>query len=80
MTISPALHPGLEAPLGWELSGGAQHDLEDGLVRDSDKPRQERPIALVKRLQRWLGAVTPEDRLDVCVPESPPLPKPPQNP
>jgi hypothetical protein len=76
LTISPALHPGLAAPLGWELSRGARHDLQDGLVRDSDKPRKEQPIELVKRLQRWLGDSVPNDTLAACVPKDPPLPLP----
>jgi hypothetical protein len=74
LTISPALHPGLEAPLGWELSDGARTNLENGLVRDADKPRTERPIELVRRLQRWLGAPGAKD-LATCVPKTPPLPK-----
>jgi len=32
VTISPALHPGLIAPLGWELSKPARIDLRDGLT------------------------------------------------
>jgi hypothetical protein len=32
VTISPALHPGLIAPLGWELSKPAQIDLRAGLT------------------------------------------------
>jgi hypothetical protein len=76
LTISPALHPGLAAPLGWELSRGARHDLQDGLVRDGDKPRKEQPIALVKRLQRWLGDSAPNDALAACVPKDPLLPPP----
>lgn len=31
VTISPSLHPGLIAPLGWELSERARKDLRDGL-------------------------------------------------
>jgi hypothetical protein len=73
LTISPALHPGLAAPLGWELSRGARHDLQDGLVRDSDKPRAEQPIRLVKRLQQWLGDSGSNGTLAACVPKDPPL-------
>ena len=32
VTISPALHPGLIAPLGWELSEAARKDLRAGLT------------------------------------------------
>jgi hypothetical protein len=71
ITISPALHPGLEAPLGWELSTDARHDLQNGLVRDRDKSRDEQPLALVRRLQRWLGDSAPDSKLDDCVPDPP---------
>jgi hypothetical protein len=33
LTISPSLHPGLIAPLGWELSDAARADLRDALTR-----------------------------------------------
>jgi hypothetical protein len=69
ITISPALHPGLEAPLGWELSTSAKDDLKNGLVRrrdslDPSSPNQ--PLALITRLQQWLGGV--RSGLSRCVP------------
>jgi hypothetical protein len=69
ITISPALHPGLEAPLGWELSKSAKTDLENGLVRKRDSleassPNQ--PLALITRLQQWLGGAG--SGLSRCVP------------
>ena len=75
LTISPALHPGLAAPLGWELSDGARRDLRSGLVRDRDKPPKEQPIRIVRRLQQWLGGFGVGEGVDLraCVPEEPPL-------
>jgi hypothetical protein len=75
LTISPALHPGLAAPLGWELSDGARRDLRSGLVRDRDKPPKEQPIRIVRRLQQWLGGAGVGEGVDLraCLPEDPPL-------
>jgi hypothetical protein len=75
LTISPALHPGLSAPLGWELSRGARDDLKAGLVRDREKPTDEQPIRLVRRLQRWLGGAADGEGvlLKNCIPKDPPL-------
>ena len=75
LTISPALHPGLSAPLGWELSAGARDDLQAGLVRDGDKKRQEQPIVLVRRLQQWLGGALNGEAVSLrkCVPLDPPF-------
>ena len=67
ITISPARHPGLEAPLGWELSQGARQDLKNGLVRDNEKKPREQPIVLLQRLQGWLG-VSPTAGLMGCIP------------
>jgi hypothetical protein len=58
ITISPGLHPGLLAPLGWELSKGARDDLQDGLTRKHPiAARKDRftPILQLRRLQEWLG-------------------------
>lgn len=46
VTVTPALHPGLTAPLGWELSSDAREDLRDGLVRAQDLPERLSPAAL----------------------------------
>jgi hypothetical protein len=65
LTISPRLHPGLKAPLGWELSLGARDDLRRGLVEprpdvkapiDPTKsdPRLT-PVLDLRRIQAWLG-------------------------
>jgi hypothetical protein len=70
ITISPALHPGLEAPLGWELSKSAREDLQNGLVRrrDSITPDSpDQPLALITRLQAWLGGGD-SSGLSRCVP------------
>jgi hypothetical protein len=74
VTISPGLHPGLAAPLGWELSEGARADLRTALVR----PRQNldpddalQPISLLQRLQGWLspGSTAPNIKeLGDCIP------------
>lgn len=59
VTIAPGLHPGLTAPLGWELSRGARDDLEAGLVRPpprSDAASRNSPVYQLRRLQQWLGS------------------------
>jgi hypothetical protein len=78
MTISPALHPGLEAPLGWELSKYARVDLQNGLVRNRDNlpsSSVNQPLALISRLQQWLGGqrMGADVDLGACVPRNPPL-------
>jgi hypothetical protein len=58
VTISPGLHPGLTAPLGWELSKGARGDLQEGLIskRPTALGREKyRPVLDLRRLQQWLG-------------------------
>jgi hypothetical protein len=72
VTISPGLHPGLAAPLGWELSPGAIDDLRTGLVRrrlnlDNEKIQ---PVNLLRRLQTWLSPDPTGDvqKLADCVP------------
>ena len=58
VTISPGLHPGLTAPLGWELSKGARDDLRDGLIRPHPTAvggTRFRPVYELRRLQQWLG-------------------------
>jgi hypothetical protein len=61
ITISPGLHPGLLAPLGWELSADAQKDLKAGLVRarptEADDPG--RAVRRLRLLQQWLGDEPP---------------------
>lgn len=59
VTISPGLHPGLTAPLGWELSEGARDDLRVGLTRPHPTEvgsEKERAVLDLRRLQLWLGA------------------------
>jgi hypothetical protein len=74
ITISPGLHPGLTAPLGWELSEGARKDLNEGLTRahptalNKDKYL---PVLKLRRLQQWLGGgqmPLVEPKLGLCVP------------
>jgi hypothetical protein len=50
LTISPSLHPGLIAPLGWELSRAAREDLRSGLTRAY--PADESGTAMVRRLRQ----------------------------
>ena len=76
VTVSPGLHPGLTAPLGWELSQGARDDLREGLTRPHPtevRGRTYRAVRDLRRLQRWLGeepepASTTEPKLSTCVP------------
>jgi hypothetical protein len=76
LTISPGMHPGLTAPLGWELSKRARDDLFDGLTRPhptavADVVRA-RPVLRLRQLQQWLGGEHTADmlKLGVCVPGS----------
>jgi hypothetical protein len=83
VTISPGLHPGLTAPLGWELSEGARDDLRVGLTRPHPTEvgrGKERVVLDLRRMQLWLGAEgtsaeLPPDLTD-CIPKekSPTLP------
>ncbi len=76
VTIAPGLHPGLTAPLGWELSRGARNDLEAGLVRPpprSDAARRNWPVYQLRRLQQWFGSGNEKDEgltpgLASCIP------------
>ncbi len=81
VTVSPGLHPGLTAPLGWELSDAAQKDLRHALVEphpvESGKVRQKdhdwTAALQLRTLQQWISAGTEPpiaDRtpLSACVP------------
>lgn len=76
VTISPGLHPGLTAPLGWELSKGARDDLRDGLIRPHPTAvgaTRYQPVLELRRLQQWLGAGSGalpilSPRLKLCIP------------
>jgi hypothetical protein len=74
VTISPGLHPGLTAPLGWELSDSARDDLKDGLTRPHPTAVGDQryfPVLELRRLQQWLGGgQTPvvKPKLGTCVP------------
>lgn len=76
VTIAPSLHPGLVAPLGWELSKGAQKDLRHGLVEARPNATSEedrvRPETQLRRLQEWLGGTANQfsPPLSECVPAS----------
>jgi hypothetical protein len=77
VTISPPLHPGLTAPLGWELSRGAQTELRDALVRPPPNAKTPAeaiaPVLRLRRLQEWLGedgGVPLSPSLSDCVPSS----------
>jgi hypothetical protein len=69
ITISPASHPGLRAPVGWEISSGAETDLQNGLVahRYTDPSQAHQPLFLLKRLQTWAGGFD-QSRLRHCIP------------
>src|SRR5262249_2009072 len=69
ITISPAAHPGLRAPVGWEISPSAETDLQNGLVahRYPDESQAHQPLFLLKRLQTWLGGLD-QSRLQHCIP------------
>jgi hypothetical protein len=81
VTVSPGLHPGLTAPLGWELSDAAQKDLRHALVEphpvESGKVRQKdhdwTAALQLRRLQQWISAGTEpaiagRTPLSACVP------------
>ena len=69
VTISPAAHPGLRAPVGWEISPSAETEHQNGLVahRYTDESPAHQPLFLLKRLQTWAGG-TDQRRLQHCVP------------
>ena len=69
ITISPASHPGLRAPVGWEISSSAETELQNGLVshRYTDPNRTHQPLFLLKRLQTWAGGFD-QSRLRTCIP------------
>ncbi|HEY2371697.1 MAG TPA: hypothetical protein VGH82_04040 [Gaiellaceae bacterium] len=69
ITISPASHPGLRAPVGWEISPSAETELQNGLVahRYTDASPAHQPLFLIKRLQTWLGG-SDVTRLRHCIP------------
>jgi hypothetical protein len=49
LTVSPGLHPGVMAPLGWELSDSAVKDLQDSLVRArGGVDEAQQPLAVVR--------------------------------
>ncbi len=65
VTISPGLHPGLTAPLGWELSQAARDELRAGLTRPRPATKttaiQESPAHQLRRLQQWIAAGSEPD-------------------
>jgi hypothetical protein len=84
VTISPGLHPGLTAPLGWELSDAAQADLRHALVEphpvESGRVRRkhddhDRAAALqLRTLQQWISAgseprISHRPKLSKCAPK-----------
>lgn len=88
VTISPGLHPGLTAPLGWELSSGARDDLRRALIvphpiqaQDPKRRAKEWSAAFqLRRLQQWISAGGDQTTgldpgLSACVPQ-PPQPQP----
>ena len=74
VTISPGLHPGVNAPVGWELSTSARGELRDGLVRrraNQNEQVQLQTYNLVRRVQGWLTEPPEggdETDLRLCVP------------
>jgi hypothetical protein len=76
VTISPALHPGLIAPLGWELSEAARMDLRAGLT--NPHPADTNGVAVKNLLTvqfRLAAAKHPKhvigEPLKVCLPPEP---------
>jgi hypothetical protein len=77
VTISPALHPGLIAPLGWELSQAARKDLREGLTEPHPADTTgaalrnllivERRLSAERRQERALG----DHPLADCLPPNP---------
>jgi hypothetical protein len=71
VTISPGLHPGLLAPVGWELSEGARDELRQGLFRVRPNARHKDaalPVQQLRKLQFWLGARSVQNAsLRACV-------------
>jgi hypothetical protein len=57
VTISPTLHPGLIAPLGWELSPAARADLRSGLTRPHPGDRAGTlSVRLLREVQSRIAA------------------------
>jgi hypothetical protein len=76
VTISPALHPGLIAPLGWELSQAARKDLRDGLTNPHPADKNGDAIKGLLRLERRLSAprsaaAALDPPLSACLPRVP---------
>jgi hypothetical protein len=68
VTVSPSLHPGLIAPLGWELSKAARADLRAGLVRPH--PADKTGMTLVRRLRQIQARIAaPSERKVVIGPD-----------
>jgi Ca2+/Na+ antiporter len=70
ITLSPSLHPGLIAPLGWELSESAREDLKDGLVRPhpaATEKGRDRQIKELRRLQSRMAGLR-EPPLEILPP------------
>lgn len=58
VTIAPRIHPGLIAPLGWELSESARSDMRDARVRQhpgGDARARNAPIELFRQAQSRLA-------------------------
>jgi hypothetical protein len=76
VTISPALHPGLIAPLGWELSEAARTDLRAGLTNPHPADSTGKAVENIRALQFRLAATknptqTIGPPLSRCIPAPP---------
>lgn len=60
-TVSPSLHPGLIAPLGWELSPSAREDLREGLIRPHPAAEEEQRNDQIVRLRLLQERLAGED-------------------
>jgi len=70
VTISPALHPGLIAPLGWELSEAARLDLRGGLTNPHPADTSGMKAArLLRQVQFRLTAPAKPNAEDTIGPE-----------
>ncbi len=61
VTISPSLHPGLIAPLGWELSPSARDDLRAGRIEPPPAATENQRTAQIERLRLLQERLAGED-------------------
>ncbi len=77
VTVAPSLHPGLIAPLGWELSPASRADLKDGLIRRHPQDAADSRSAQLRQIQARIAAPSEAsptfgEPLADCVPRAAP--------